>query len=54
MSILKYIMPISSREDSEVRQTSGNKAQVILHSSASNEPANRNSTRPDFSLMSGV
>ena len=29
MSILKYIVPISSKEDSKVLQTSGNKAQVI-------------------------
>ena len=32
-------------------QNSGNKAEVILHSS---EPANRNSSRRDFSLMSGT
>ena len=32
------------------RQTSGNKAQVILHSSASSEPENRISNRRDFSL----
>ena len=50
MSILKYIMPISSKEDSEFRQTSGNKAQVILHLSASSEPASRNSSHRDFSL----
>ena len=42
MSILKYIVPIrpvvSSKEDSDVRQTSSNtgSAQVILHSSESN------------------
>ena len=44
-SILKYIVPkrfaVSSKEDSDVRQTSGNtgSAQVILHSSeSSSEP----------------
>ena len=38
MSIWKYIVPISSKEDSEVRQSLGNATQVILHSSASSEP----------------
>ena len=35
-------------------QTSGNKAQVILHSSARSKPANRNSSRRHFSLISNV
>ena len=42
MSILKYIVPISST-------VSGNKAQVMLYSSASGEPASHNC---GFSLIS--